>query len=353
MAVILSVFMIACSSSSGEVGALSKSKDSLVNKTESRVTVVQTIPAGKKPFYAMIHSNGRIRSLQEQQFVAAAGNEVVLSNIVTGKRFSTGAMLMQMETIPAELRLERAKLAYFNSQKEYESLLLGYESLLKGRDSAQAETIKKKLRISTGMLTAEEDIKQAKYELSRASIKAPFNGIVADVKVRQGQIIRGGEELFTFYDPANLVVDIKVLESDIGLLKKGLAATVTPISIGDKTCSATVHVINPYVDDNGLVAVQLRINNNEGALFPGMNCTVTIKVPMGETLVIPKEAVVMRSGRTVVFTVEKDLAQWHYVVTGKDNGTEVEIKQGLAAGARVITTNNLQLAHEAQVQEMK
>jgi hypothetical protein len=55
----------------------------------------------------------------------------------------------------------------------------------------------------------------------------------------------------------------------------------------------------------------------------------------------------------VVFTIEKNESKWNYVEVGKDNGEEVEILDGIEAGSTVITTNNLQLAHQAPVQIVK
>lgn len=105
-----------------------------------------------------------------------------------------------------------------------------------------------------------------------------------------------------------------------------------------------------------MVLVKLKIASarspREGKmLFPGMNCTATIKLPFEKTLVVPKESVVMRSGKAVVFTLEDGKAKWNYVTTGRDNGKEVEIKEGLQPNQKVITTNNLQLAHDALVKE--
>ena len=83
-----------------------------------------------------------------------------------------------------------------------------------------------------------------------------------------------------------------------------------------------------------------------------MNCTAVIKAPASRSLIVPKEAVVMRSGKAVVFTLQDGKAKWNYVAVGKDNGKEVEIKEGVTAGQKVITTNNLQLAHDAPVKEV-
>lgn len=72
--------------------------------------------------------------------------------------------------------------------------------------------------------------------------------------------------------------------------------------------AATVHEgsiseINPLVDDKGMVKVKARVNG-AGKLFSGMNVRVSVHRSLGEQLVIPKSAVVLRSGKQVVFTLK-------------------------------------------------
>ncbi|MCC7525689.1 MAG: efflux RND transporter periplasmic adaptor subunit [Chitinophagaceae bacterium] len=348
-------FWSSCNSGS-EATDSEENLSNTVSAQDTLVTNVQTAFARAAPFQYLIQSNGKIHSLHEQLIVAETGGVLMLCRAQTGARFAGGETIAQFETIPLKQKLEKAELARFNGQKEYESQLLGYENLLKDRSKAQADTIRQKLRISTGLSGAEQDIKQAEYELSKAVIEAPFGGVLADVKVQPGQYVKPGDEMFRIYDPTHLLLEVKILESDIGLVKKGMSAEVSPVSNPEKRYNATVYEINPYVDENGLVLVKLKvvspdISRQELSLFPGMNCTATIIVPFSKTLVVPKEAVVMRSNKAVVFTFENGKAKWNYVETGRDNGKEVEIKEGLQAGQKVITTNNLQLAHDAPVKE--
>ena len=97
--------------------------------------------------------------------------------------------------------------------------------------------------------------------------------------------------------------------------------------------------------------------NGEGKLFSGMNVRVSVRRNLGEQLVIPKTAVVLRSGKQVVFTLKEGRAMWNYVHTGLENATEYVVsdksrkgvEDGLLEGDTVIVTGNLNLAHEAEV----
>ena len=92
-----------------------------------------------------------------------------------------------------------------------------------------------------------------------------------------------------------------------------------------------------------------RIARPDRNLFEGMNVRVVIERRLPNQIVIPKSAVVERSGRKVVFTVEDGLAKWHYVTVAHENDEEVAIGEGLRAGERVIVSGNLNLGHDAPV----
>ena len=87
----------------------------------------------------------------------------------------------------------------------------------------------------------------------------------------------------------------------------GDKVVITPYAGGD-AFEGSVSEINPLVDANGMVKVKALVNAG-GKLFSGMNVRVSVRRSLGERLVIPKSAVVLRSGKQVVFTLKdgKDL----------------------------------------------
>ena len=86
-----------------------------------------------------------------------------------------------------------------------------------------------------------------------------------------------------------------------------------------------------------------------------MNVRVSVRKSLGQQLVVPKSAVVLRSGKQVVFTLSDDggKALWNYVHTGLENMGNYSITDGLEPGAKVIISNNINLAHEAPVKVLK
>ncbi|KAK6033585.1 efflux transporter, RND family, MFP subunit [Ostertagia ostertagi] len=320
-------------------------------------TKVATTICRLVPFEYIIQSNGKIKAQRDQLITSAGSARLVQLHAVNGMNVNAGFIIARLETTAIEARLQRAELARYNGEKEYQSQLLGYENLLKDKSTEQAEAIKKKLKIAAGLSLAEQEIREAHQEMEKMIIRAPFSGLLADVKTQQGQQLKAGDEMFRIYDPQLLELEIKVLESDIHVLRLGTPASVQPLSSDSSSCTAKIVQINPYVDENGMVAVKLSLQNKTRQpsrgwpLFPGMNCSATIRVGFARAITVPREAVVMRNGKAVVFTLEKGHARWNYVVTGRENGEVIEIREGLASGQKVIITNNLQLTDDTPVTE--
>lgn len=316
-----------------------------------QLTEVTTTRIAQAIFTYRVEATGKLQSLSDYTVVAETGGMLTFFPIKTGSTVQAGQVVARFATESIELKLERARLQAFNAQKEFESQLLGYERLLESKSEAEKADIKEKLRISTGLALALQDIKEAEYELAQAELKAPFGGIAANVSARQGERVAPGTALFRLYQPGQLVMAARVLETDLGLMQSNLTATVYPLG-ADKPVPARLHSINPLVDENGMVTVYLLLQKSGQSLFTGMNARAEIAAPATRTLAVPRDALVYRGGRAVVFTYQDGLAKWNYVTTRRDNGQQVEITEGLQEGAEVITSNNIQLAHDAPVQKV-
>jgi RND family efflux transporter MFP subunit len=320
----------------------------------SSITKVKTYVAKKAIFNYTINTNGKIIANQILNVTSQTNGVIKIWNVKTGNMVTKGSILLKIDDSPFVFKIEKAQQILFNSRNEYESRLLGYENLFKNKSNDDVNLIKRKLLISSGVAAAENELKEAQYELSKCIVYAQFSGILSDVNVSKDYNITIGQNLFKIYNPQDLCLEVKVLENDIGLLKNGVTASLYPIGNENNSFQALVDNINPYVDENGMVVVKLKINlkaNNKKDfnLLPGMSCIASIMIPFPKTLIIPKEAVVYRGEKAVVFTYENGKAIWNYISVGRDNGKTIEVTHGLAEGQLVITTNNLQLSNDAPV----
>jgi len=94
----------------------------------------------------------------------------------------------------------------------------------------------------------------------------------------------------------------------------------------------------------------IELNNPAGKIKPGMFAQARLDAEIyTNRLLVPKEAILVRDQRKLVFTVEGGLAKWCYVETGFENDDYVEIKSGIAEGDSVIISGHYTLSHDAKI----
>ena len=319
----------------------------IASAVQEDISVVAIEKAGITDFNYLIQSNGKVIPAHEQKVTASTSGKVIYCALQNDHLVSSNAILVKLDTRDLDIKLQKARAALFNSNLNYRSDLLSQESLLKGRGQEIIDTVHRKLKSNSGLTDAELDMEAILLEKEKCITKAAFAGNIASVKVNKGMFVNTGDELFTIYSHNSLLLETKILEEDIGLVKIGYQAELYPISSTRKYFGSVVEV-NPIVDQNGMVSIKVKISDGLG-LLPGMSATTIIQVPHRKTLTVSKQAIVKRGGKSVVFTYREGLAKWNDVVLGKDNGRVVEVKRGLRAGDSVIITNNLQLAHDSPV----
>jgi RND family efflux transporter MFP subunit len=322
-------------------------------RNEVAATEVRVANAERKSFDYLINATGKLEAQSEAKMIIEQDGYLADVMVLEGQLVSKGQVLARLNPIEAEFRLEKAKIALIKAKAEYEVLKIDFYGVLQSKDPAIVAAVEEKIKVNSGWSLAEVELKEAELNLQRCEVRAPISGKVANIKFKEGSLVAKNQEFSQILGTDQLILRVKVLESDIPLISLNQKAEVFPISASQTALIGRVTAINPMVDESGLVQVSISLTANKN-LLPGMNARAIIRSPQSNSLVVPKDALVFRSGRAVVFTVENGKeSKWNYVEVGKDNGQEVEILDGIPENSIVITTNNLQLAHQAPVQIVK
>lgn len=211
------------------------------------------------------------------------------------------------------------------------------------------------LEARTGFAETKAAEERAQLNFERTEIRAPFDGIVTGLDRVAGEKAYAGQTLCRLVDTRDLEAEVHVLESDLGSLQVGHPALLT-ITAVDVTLPMRVSVVSPDVDaESRTCRVLLRFTNDNPRIRPGMFARAEIATEvLSQRRLVPREAVLVREDRPLVFKVVDDRAIWVYVETGARNDTYIEVT-GVAPGAtlepedRVVVSDHLTLAHEAAV----
>ena len=199
---------------------------------------------------------------------------------------------------------------------------------------------------------AEANAALARARLEKASIRAPFSGVVGLRTISTGAYVMPGDRLAELADIDPIKVDFRVPELALSRLHAGQRVRVTVDAVPDKAFDGTIYAIDPIVDVSGrAVRLRARIENPDRALFPGLFARVQIVVNRRENAVlVPESAVFARDRKTYVYRVVDSRAVLTEITLGKRRPGQAEIVSGLAADAVVITAGHQQVRDGTRVE---
>lgn len=349
ISLLLLVILQSCSFlSSAEKGETIPSIDQTVDRTITTEVDIQDIT--KKSFDEKLLVNGTIEPSRVIQLKMDRGGLLTNFNLVDGSTVSKGELMAQLEHEELEHDLTLLKTDYEQAKLDRDEniLILGGEF---GVDSTITQEQLNYVETKSGIRRIAAQIEKSEYQLDKMSLYAPYSGIVADVEVRQHQIISAGEELCRLIDPSSYEAKFQVIETSLSQVQIGQHISFRSAAYPDHTIAAVINKINPSINENGLITIYARIQGSKKRLYEGMNIQVEILSKTEPLFVIPKDAIVLRSERPVVFTYDADegRAKWNYVTIAHENDLEAAISEGLKPDDQIIISGHLNLDHDAKV----
>jgi HlyD family secretion protein len=268
-----------------------------------------------------------------------------------------GRLLIEIDTTEYALAVARAEAGLAKARATYRELTLFDDQIEEEAVRAERERV---ARAKSGLEEADIALREARLQLERTRVTAPFAGRAASIRVVEGQLVRPGDELLTVVDLDPIKVEVQVLESEVGLLAPGRGATVAFAAFAGETFTGRIATSNPKVERETRTArVTVMVDNPEGRILPGMYARVALEARrFAERILVPRSAILERDRRTMLFVFEGEgntgLAKWRYVTTGLANDSVVEVvpdpdTEMVEPGEWVLTDGHYTLIHDAHV----
>tara|TARA_Y100001958_G_scaffold138776_1_gene112205 strand:- start:286 stop:1158 length:873 start_codon:yes stop_codon:yes gene_type:complete len=167
-------------------------------------------------------------------------------------------------------------------------------------------------------------------------IIADFDGKLGKREIAQG--VLGSESLIvTLDDLKRVVIDIKVPENYVNILKPGLKAEITS-SAFKKTFKGIVQTISSRIDPSTRsILSRVLVDNSNFEIIPGQLMTVKIIYDEINQIGVPESAVTIQGSTAFVYAVKNDTAIKKNIEIGKRNFGKVSVVSGIAEGDIVIT----------------
>jgi len=202
----------------------------------------------------------------------------------------------------------------------------------------------------------EARLRTLQQEKAYQTVTAPFDGVVTQRNTDVGSLVQAdatsGTFLFTVMQTDVIRTFVYVPQSAAIGVTPGVEAVVRIPELPGVTFPGTVtRVADALQPDTRTLLTEIDVPNPDGVLRPGSYCTVELKIPRKDNLVVlPSDAVVFDSEGLHVAVLEDGVVRMRPINIVRDLGTKVEVNQGLKEGDVVIRAPPVNLAEGSRVQ---
>jgi RND family efflux transporter MFP subunit len=301
-----------------------------------------------------VTTTGQVRSDAEATLKAELPGTIAEVLVRPGDRVVHNQPLVRLDGRPFDLAVREAEAAVEEAKLRFLEEIVP-ESLASGKGPTPAR--RANAYTKAGVQTAEVRLEKARLDRERATVTAPFDGVVDRVSVAKGERVSSGQEVTKVVNLSDLRIEAAVLEHDLPLIKVGGQALVSTAADPTRQAVGRVVAVLPLVDSTTRVGrAYVRVPGNP-ALRPGMYADVRLEANrLTNRRLVPAQAVIERDGRPLVFIVKSGRAQWTYINPGRSNGVVTEVLPDSATGQipvnpgdQVIVEGHLTLTHDAPV----
>ena len=272
-------------------------------------------------------------------------------------RVEAGQLLVKIDPLLAEVAVERAAATVARNRSELalagsnlaRRRLLAKRSVTSDADLEDAENAEK---VAAAVLRqSRADLTQARDDLTKKTISAPFAGVLRSFHVEVGEYVREGQELGELLDLDTARVTLGLSDRQVVAVRADQPVTVTVGAYPEERFQGSILRVGAATDAvSRKFPVEVEIPNGERRLLPGMVVRVAFDLgPAQPRAVIPREATVDEFGLRFVYRIEEQAGA--LVARRRRVGVralpfrpgEFEVLSGLAEGDEIALTATRQL----------
>jgi len=362
-----------------------------VSAKNKKIPRVTTAKVGPEDMVSKVTANGKIQAEKKVDLSALVMGQIVNLAVRNGDRVKKGDFLLQIDRNraaaeeagsaaalegslsardSARATLEQAKRDFDRAKRNYESKILPEADYQRARatvETAQADfqVAERRVEQNRANLNASRDT------LSKTTIRAPINGVVTDLPVKEGEVTvigtmnMQGTQLMTISDMSTVEAVLMVDETDVPNVKIGQKAVLAIEAYPDRAFEGLVtQVENSPIAKNdsdlqGLITtsdainfkVRVKVLQPPETTRPGFSVTAdVITGSKPRVLAIPLASVIIRdsprqektaAGRikteTGIYAIKDGKARFLPIRLGLAGELKVEVLEGLPSGQEIIT----------------
>ena len=181
------------------------------------------------------------------------------------------------------------------------------------------------------------------------NVVADFAGKLGKREIAQG-VLGSDSLIITLDDLKVIVIDIKIPESYVGILKPGLKAEITSSTFTEKKFKGKVSSISSRIDPSTRsILARIFVNNKNFEIIPGQLMTVKIIYDEIYQIGVPESAVTIQGSTSFVYIVKNDIAEKRNIKIGNRNFGKISVDSGIEEGDFVISEGVSKVRNKSKI----
>lgn len=229
-------------------------------------------------------------------------------------------------------------------------------ALAQARRGALQVTAKQQEAQAAGVSVEQKraDLAAAAATAGYGVLRSPIAGVVTRRTLDPGDIADTTTPVVEICDAHALDLSANIPAEDGVKIRPGMAVRISATAAPGQTFAGRVVSLGQVDPQTGLMAVRITVNNPESVLKVGAFATAEIVLQSNPSAIVaPKSAVINREDKSVVLIVKDGKAHLRQVITGAEQGSDVEIVRGVSVGDQVISMGQYELTDGQEVRLSK
>jgi membrane fusion protein (multidrug efflux system) len=289
--------------------------------------------------------SGNLEPEEQATVRAEIGGAILQTLAEQGQSVSKGALLARIDDAvlrEAELSARAAVTTAQNTVDVNKRQVDRSDALIKAGAIAERdlELVRNQYSAAEAQLAnAKAQFANAQKQLGKATVEAPFSGIVSARQVSAGDVVQPGAALYTIVNPATMRLEASVPADQLSAVRLGSPVDFTVNGYPSRHFTGHITRINPVADPSTRqVRILVTLPNTNGVLVGGLFADGHVASEIRSAPVVPLAAVEERGIKPVVMRIKNGQVQKTEVELGiRDPATEtVEVRSGLQPGDTIL-----------------
>jgi membrane fusion protein (multidrug efflux system) len=341
------------------------------------------VKRAKVPVEVDVVTRGSIEETMELTGWVRANNIVAVTSKVAGRVESLELVLQGSNTVvPVEegLEVKKGQQIAVIDHDVYLAQLAAAQAIVRAREVELADAEREKKRVvslyESGSVTeqnkdkvvtaselaaaslslAKANLELAQINLRESIIVSPIDGIIITKHIDAGNMIGQGQPIVTVADIKTIKVMLAFAERYADEIKAEMPIKLKVDAYGQREFDARVYSVYPALDpQTHTVKAEIRFNNDELLLKPGMFARITLVTQQKDDVVVIDRDVILggKINEPYVYVVEDGIAKKRFVEVGITESARCEIVKGLKKGETLVVNGMHYLTDDIEVEVVR